>query len=368
MAVKIFFCYAHEDEPLLNKLKAHLKPLQRQGLIDFWYDRGISAGTEWEQEIKDQLNSSQIILLLVSADFMNSDYCYSTEMKRALERDNQKEARVIPIILRPVDWQDVLGKLQALPTDGTPIIDRRWHTSDEALFSVAQGIRKVVVELTKQSLDIASEADIQMPKLKPTEAPANVLKQPGKSELLVTAEDFSWLCTRILKVNYHSDVISGNGVAISPDGQTLASGSSDKTIKVWNLKTGDLLRTLTGHKSSVYCVAISADGQTLASGSVDGTIKVWNLKTGDLLHTLTGHESPVWSVAISADGQTLASGSDDGTIKVWNLKTGDLLRTLAGHEDAVLSVAISADGQTLASGSLDIDVQGVERGDRRPPA
>lgn len=108
MPVKIFFCYAHEDEPLLNKLKTHLMPLQRKGLIDVWYDRDISAGTEWEHQIKEQLNTAQIILLLVSPDFMNSDYCYGVEMQRALERHERGEARVIPIILRPVYWQDVL--------------------------------------------------------------------------------------------------------------------------------------------------------------------------------------------------------------------------------------------------------------------
>src|SRR5437667_12844135 len=102
MPVKIFFCYAHEDEQLLNKLKSHLFPLKRAGLIDVWYDRDISAGTDWEQQIKGQLNAAQIILLLVSPDFMASDYCYGIEMQRALERHELREARAIPIILRHV--------------------------------------------------------------------------------------------------------------------------------------------------------------------------------------------------------------------------------------------------------------------------
>src|SRR2546423_2881918 len=102
MPVKLFFCYAHEDEPLLNQLKSHLRPLQRQGLIDVWYDRDISAGSDWEQEIKEQLHTAQIILLLVSPDFMASDYINDVELKRAIERHNSGEARVIPIILRPV--------------------------------------------------------------------------------------------------------------------------------------------------------------------------------------------------------------------------------------------------------------------------
>src|SRR5713101_9728744 len=131
MPVTILICYAREDEALLNKLKTHLRPLQRQGLIDVWYDRNISAGTEWEPEIKEHLNSAQIVLLLVSPDFMGSDYCYSIEMKQALERHARGEAKVIPVILRSVYWHgEPLGKLQALPTDGKPVTDPDWHNLD----------------------------------------------------------------------------------------------------------------------------------------------------------------------------------------------------------------------------------------------
>lgn len=157
MPVKIFFCYAHEDEPLLNKLKTHLKPLQRQGLIDVWHDRDISAGTEWEQEINEHLNSAQIILLMVSSDFMDSDYCYSIEMKRAIERHERGEARVIPVILRPAHWQVVLGKLQALPTDARPITDPNWYNLDRALYDVTEGIYKLVTTLLAQRSKEQSE-------------------------------------------------------------------------------------------------------------------------------------------------------------------------------------------------------------------
>ncbi|NMF65714.1 trypsin-like peptidase domain-containing protein [Brasilonema octagenarum] len=110
-----------------------------------------------------------------------------------------------------------------------------------------------------------------------------------------------------------------NSVAISPDGRTLASGSWDDTIKIWNLATGQLIRTLAGHSYSVNSVAISADGRTLASGSFDKTIKIWNLATGQLIRTLGGHSEWVRSVAISPDGRTLVSGSGDKTIKIWRL-------------------------------------------------
>lgn len=123
MAVKIFCCYAHEDELLLKNLKAQLKSLERQGLIDVWHDRNISAGTKWEKEISEHLNDAHIILLLVSSDFMNSDYCYCIEMRQALERHERGEAIAIPIILRHVYWHAApFGKLQALPTDGKPVV------------------------------------------------------------------------------------------------------------------------------------------------------------------------------------------------------------------------------------------------------
>ena len=152
MPIKIFFCYAHENEPLLKKLKSHLRPLQREGLIDIWHDRDISAGMEWEKAIDENLNTAQIILLLVSPDFMNSDYCYSIEMKRALERHVAGEARVIPIILRPVDWKhSPLGKLQALPKDGKPVTN--WPDQDGACFNVAEGIRKFVESYLAEKKD-----------------------------------------------------------------------------------------------------------------------------------------------------------------------------------------------------------------------
>ncbi|MDZ8228113.1 MAG: WD40 repeat domain-containing protein, partial [Nostoc sp. ChiVER01] len=121
-------------------------------------------------------------------------------------------------------------------------------------------------------------------------------------------------------------------VSFSPDGKTLASGSDDKTIKLWNLDTGKEIRTLTGHDNFVWSVSFSPDGKTLASGSEDKTIKLWNLETAKEIHTLTGHDNPVYSVSFSLDGKTLASGSRDKTIKLWNLDFWNLdLDTLIGR-------------------------------------
>jgi hypothetical protein len=160
MAIKIFFCYAHEDEDLLRKLKTHLSPLKRAGLIDIWHDRDISAGTEWEEEIGKQLENAQIILLLVSPDFVASDYCYSKEMQRALERHERGDARVIPIILRPVYWEVTpLNKLQALPTNAKPVMSSSWKSLDEAFFDVINGILIVLLELISKSLEDAGQPE-----------------------------------------------------------------------------------------------------------------------------------------------------------------------------------------------------------------
>ena len=151
-------------------------------------------------------------------------------------------------------------------------------------------------------------------------------------------------------------------VAISPDGQTLVSGGLSSTIpvKVWNFKTGELLYTIQGHhldSDEVFAIAISPDGNTLVTGGSRATIKVRDLKTGELLLTLKGHSDRVRSLAISPDGRMLVSGSDDNTIKLWNLKTGQELRILKGHSGYVYSLAISPDGQMLASGSWDSTIK-----------
>ncbi|MDH6107067.1 WD40 repeat domain-containing protein [Anabaenopsis tanganyikae CS-531] len=149
---------------------------------------------------------------------------------------------------------------------------------------------------------------------------------------------------------YYGEVYS---VAFSPDGRTLASGSRDDTIKLWDVATRRLIATLTGNSYGVYSVAFSPDGQTLASGGYQ-TIKLWDVATGASIATLTGHSNEVHSVAFSPNGQTLASAIRYNTIiKLSDVATGRSIATLKGHSDSVWSVAFSPDGQTLASGSWD---------------
>ncbi|MCU0552555.1 MAG: SAVED domain-containing protein [Leptolyngbya sp. Prado105] len=150
-AISVFFSYSHLDEPLRDELAKHLRLLERQAVIDSWHDRKITAGQEWVDVIDHHLETAQIILLLVSANFLDSDYCYDLEMKRALERHETGSARVIPIILKPVDWELApFGKLQALPKDGKPIT--KWENQDEAFASVAKALRGVAEETQRSQI------------------------------------------------------------------------------------------------------------------------------------------------------------------------------------------------------------------------
>lgn len=145
-ASRIFFCYCRADESLRDELAVHLAPLRQAKLIEDWYDRNIDAGGEWNPEIQHALEAADIILLLVSPSFMASSYIQDVELKRAMERHQEKTARIIPVIARPTELKYAEFKvLQYLPRDGKPVT--RWADRDEAWLDVARGIRRVVETL-----------------------------------------------------------------------------------------------------------------------------------------------------------------------------------------------------------------------------
>jgi internalin A len=142
---RLFYSYSHKDEALRDRLEVHLKLLQRQGLIQNWHDRKILPGNDWRQELDANLEQADIILLLISPDFIASDYCYEIEMTRALERHDANQALVIPILIRPVDWKNLqLSRIQARPTNLQPVT--KWADADDAWLDVEQGIRKAIEE------------------------------------------------------------------------------------------------------------------------------------------------------------------------------------------------------------------------------
>ncbi|HEX6481164.1 MAG TPA: tetratricopeptide repeat protein, partial [Ktedonobacteraceae bacterium] len=149
-AINVFYSYAQEDAALAQELDKHLAAMKRSGQIIGWHNRDIQAGAEWKQEIDEHLNTAQIILLLISADFLASEYCYSIEMTCAMERNRQGESRVIPIILRSVDIKGTpFSGLTMLPSNERPVA--LWPNRDEAFLNVAQGIRKVVEDFLSRT-------------------------------------------------------------------------------------------------------------------------------------------------------------------------------------------------------------------------
>jgi WD40 repeat protein len=177
------------------------------------------------------------------------------------------------------------------------------------------------------------------------------------------------LMQRQVTITLSLDDTAAYALAFSSDGKTLVTGSYRK-IKVWRVcgpeasitSEPQLLHSFTAHSHIVRSLVISADGKTLISGSRDKTIKIWQLETGELIHTLAGHRDGVYTIALSPDGQILASGSVDKTIKLWHLQTGELLGTFIGHTSTVTALAFTASGEILVSGSLDKTIKIWQRG------
>lgn len=155
--VEVFCSCAHEDEAWLYKLEAHLSSLKRQGFLSLWHSRLIEPGVDWARSVDTHIERASIILLLISADFLASDYCYGVEMKQALERHSSREARVIPILVRPVDWKGTpFAHLSVLPVDARALT--AWENEDTALADVAAGIRRIVEDLPLLGVSVPRHA------------------------------------------------------------------------------------------------------------------------------------------------------------------------------------------------------------------
>ena len=195
--IKAFVSYAPEDRALVNKFIRHLSSLKRRGRIEL-YDGIISAGTEWQRAIDTYLNNCQLIMLLISPYFIDSDYCYCQEMQRAVERHDLGEARVIPIILRPTDWRGTpFSKLQALPTDGKPVT--KWRDRHEAFYDVTQGVGKAIEEL---SMGVNSSTLLPVPRASSSQVKKSTI---GKVN---TPFDVCLVCATFREAKALMDVIS----------------------------------------------------------------------------------------------------------------------------------------------------------------
>ncbi|GHO82976.1 FxSxx-COOH system tetratricopeptide repeat protein [Dictyobacter formicarum] len=254
-AINVFLSYAHEDEPLRDELMKHLSSLERQGLISTWFDRKVVPGTDWARTIDERLNRASIILLLVSSDFLASDYCYQVEMKRALARNQAGQARVIPVILRPADWKGALfSHLQVLPTDAKAITT--WSNRDEAFVDVVTGIRRAIEDL---SLLPASSARATLPSIWNIPYPRNPFFM-GRDEVLI---------------QLHAQLQGGQAMALSPSPTAISGlGGIGKT----QIATEYAYRY---HQDYVAVLWARAESQDALISSYIAIAKLLNLPEGD---------------------------------------------------------------------------------------
>ena len=190
MALEVFYSYSHRDDDLRKELETHLVVMVRNGLIKPWSDRRIEPGDDWRNQIDEHVRTAHIILLLISPDFLASDYCWDVEMKIALERHEREHAIVIPILLRPVDWSGApFAKLQALPREAKAVTG--WENRDQAFAEIAQALRETVLRFQKapgtpEPVPVALEdrADETKARVLDAAMPSHVVKDRA-SELLV---------------------------------------------------------------------------------------------------------------------------------------------------------------------------------------
>jgi len=181
---KLVFSYSHVDEDLRNELEKHLSPLKRRGLISTWHDRRLTGGAELHGSINRHFEDADVILLLISPDFINSDYCYDVEVKHALTRHEKGEARVIPVILRTCDWHDLpFGGLLATPSDGHPVT--KFTHLDDGFYQVAQTVKAILDELGARPQAPAARSTPSSPWVNPLSDPG---MEPRSSNLGVRKE------------------------------------------------------------------------------------------------------------------------------------------------------------------------------------
>lgn len=280
----LFFSYSHADEALRDQLETHLAGLKRQDVISSWHDRRITAGTELADAIDDHLDAADVILLLISPDFIASDYCYEREMARALERHDKREARVIPVILRPCDWHGLpFGKLLATPKDGRAITG--WPNIDAAFLDVVTSIKRALEE-------IGSSAKPEPRRRKETtaEASRNAIQVPARSSNLRITKKFTDL----------------DRDRFRHDGFEYISKFFESSLKELVARNAGLEQSFRRIDANRFSAAAYRDGDKVCKGSA--SIAGGMMGDGSIAYSMTDEprgNSMNEAVSVKADDQTL---------------------------------------------------------------
>jgi len=314
---KIFISYSHKDAKYADRLKKYLAFLSNKqlGQLDFWSDTNIKPGSNWQEEIHNAIANAKVVILLISADYLATDFIVEDELPPLLVPAEREGTTIVPVILRPCAFQMTeLAQFQAFNTPSKPLSSLSRYEQDLVWENLAEFVEKASTT-TDKSLPISS---------------------PVKSTILTYSEH-----TREVR-----------SIAWSPNGHYIASGGDDRTVQVWEADSGKQILTHRGHSDWVLGIAWSPDGRYIASGGIDQTVQVWGANSGKKLFTYIGHPGEVRSIAWSPDSQNIASGGDDRTVQVWDASTGRKLITCAS-KDKVLDVAWSPNGKLIAFASND---------------
>jgi WD40 repeat protein/GTPase SAR1 family protein len=367
----VFLSHNAKDKPRVRRLAERLQ----QAGLRVWFDEwSVLSGDIISLKVDEGLEQSRVLLLCISPNALASNWV-ALERSTAIHRDPSNEGRrFIPLLLADCDLPDTLRRYK--------YVDFREEA--EAAFE----------EILTACRTEAAEAPITAkpaPKKKATKKKLKVVKPPEQAEPLAALE-------RELKG--HTEWVFS--VAVGPDGKWAASASSDKTVRIWDLETGECVATLEGHKDQVTSVAITPNGKQLLSASKDLSVRVWETGSGRVLGELNGHTAAVWTVVALHDNTRALSGGEDGTlrhwdllsgscleiiecgkdeadairssaenrernqvlsghedgrVRLWSLQSGECLATLKGHSDAVRSVQVTRDGRFAVSGSEDMTVR-----------
>jgi hypothetical protein len=390
--LRIFCSYSHRDEEHLNDLRDSLRGLERQGLIEWWHDRQIVPGWEWEEAIDKNLRTADVVILLVSRAFMASDYVYEKEIDKAIERHARGEARGIPIIVRPADWEwTSFGKLQALPKDGKPVTT--WPNQDEAWLDVLRGVRKAVDELLVARKERASKERYRKAV---EEAWADKKLSSKETERLDTLASELGLSTDTA-VDIEREVMGDTVEAILQNQERAARDRERKErldglyvrarglhqnqqwqavidvfeqIRVEDPTYPDVERLFasareamrsqepTEQPNATEAAKRKAKELGVELSRVEGSGTNGRITVKDIVGAAKSLDRTVRSPSEeSALAERTQQPAVRSIITASNANRVGLLRTLEGHEDWVTSVAFSPDGKLLASGSMDETVR-----------
>ncbi|MBW4583526.1 MAG: hypothetical protein KME42_28525, partial [Tildeniella nuda ZEHNDER 1965/U140] len=328
---------------------AELYQQQRAGLLR---DPELTIALNWRQE--QQPNAAWAERYAPNFDqtmqFLDDSVTARDEEAAEREANRKRELKRLRLFLAG------LGLLSFLALGAAVFAFQKQQEADHQKTNADLNFQSVAAQnllasnLELESLIAAIKTGQQVKQLE--QSKSKTLQSDTRTRAIATLRQVVYGVQERDRLEEHSDYVWS--VSFSPNGQTIATASKDKTVKLWN-RQGQELQTLKGHSGDVWSVSFSPDGQTIATASGDKTVKLWN-RQGQELQTLKGHSGDVWSVSFSPNGQTIATASKDKTVKLWN-RQGQELQTLKGHSDYVNSVSFSPDGQTIATASKDKTVK-----------